>query len=201
MQRDTPGMSTHQPSRSIVRTFPQPVPQPAQPAGANGAGAAGGAGALGAPAFRYLAAGEGKRQWTGCRTADRPLDSGKKYGFHKAVHQLVAGLLEDNGVALTAGLQEFVDTRSGTVRVSDCRDFPAEQGKYVLNDVLLGAGIVDMPNHLARFFERNIENARDASGSLVPSGNPRVSFPSSPNLRGICFHFYFSDFVCFWYKC
>ena len=158
------------------------------------------------PVFRYLAAGEGKKQWTGCKTVDRPLDTGKKYGFHKPVHQLVAGLLEDNGVALTAGLQEFVDTRFGTVRVSDCADFPAEQGKYVVYDILLGADIVDVPNHLPRFFERNIANAKDASGEFlypslaeVPSGNPRVSFPSFPNLRGNHFDLQSSDFACFWY--
>ncbi|MGA1398181.1 MAG: hypothetical protein ACO31K_05965 [Schleiferiaceae bacterium] len=156
--------------------------------------------------FAYLAAGEGKKQWTGCKTAERPQDSGKKYGFHKPVYQLVAGMLEDNGVALTPGLQEFVDTRSGTVRVSDCKDFPAQQGKYVLYDVLLGAGIVDLPTNLPRFFERNIEDARNPSGGLlypslmhVPSGNPRVSFPSFPNLRGNHFNLQPPDFACFWY--
>ena len=117
---------------------------------------------------------------------------------------LVTDLLKTNNVVLTADLQQFVDTRSGTVRVSDCADFPAEQGKYVLNDVLLGAGIVDGSHNLPRFLKNNIVNARGASGEFlypslaeVPSGHSSVSFRicmETPHLLRL------PDFACFSYK-
>ena len=142
-------------------------------------------------AYKMLEAGRGKKFWQGCRTAERPHDAFKRYGFHKAVFQIIGGLLQDNGVQMTPQLQSFVDNCSGTVRVSDCPDFPGQQGKYVLQDIL--QAVRDMKDVVAarRFIERNIIDAQDATGKLlypslayVPSGNSSVSFP---NLHGNIF--------------
>ena len=198
-------MDTH-PPRTSVQSSPPPPPPPPSTAGASTAGAS--RLRVAVPprpgAYKMLEAGRGKKFWQGCRTAERPHDAFKRYGFHKAVFQIIGGLLQDNGVQMTPQLQTFVDSRSGTVRVSDCADFPGQQAKYVLIDVLLGAGIVDVKNNLPVFIKRHIENTRHASGSLlypslayVPSGHSSVSFP---NLHGISFFLKSQDFACLWYQ-
>lgn len=152
-----------------------------------GTGAVATAPGLRVQTFAYLPAGAGKKQWTGCESKATPGDSGKKYGYHMPVSQMMTSMLEDNSVALTPQMRAFIDNRSGDVRISDCADYPGQKGKYVLYDVLLGADI-EKQNHLERFFKGKIENARDASGmtlypslAYVPSGHSSVSFQ---NLHG-----------------
>ena len=67
---------------------------------------------------------------------------------------------------------------SGTIRTPDCVDFPAQQGKKVLYDILLGLRIESNKGHLDRFFDKYIKDAKDATGKplypsldYVPSGN------------------------------
>lgn len=138
--------------------------------------------------FAYLTAGAGKKQWTGCESKATPGDRGKKYGFHMPVSQMMTSMLEDNSVALTPQLRAFVENRSGDVRISDCADFPGQQGKYVLYDVLQGTGIVKGYNNLPPFIEKYIIDAKHATGgplypslAEVPSGHSSVSFQ---NLHG-----------------
>lgn len=139
--------------------------------------------------FAYLTAGAGKKQWTGCESKATPGDRGKKYGFHMPVSQMMTSMLEDNSVALTPQLRAFVDNRSDDVRISDCADFPRQQGKYVLYDVLQGTDIEKIKNNLDRFFNKYVKDEQDATGgplypslAYVPSGHSSVSFP---NLHGI----------------
>ena len=138
--------------------------------------------------FAYLTAGAGKKQWTGCESKATPGDRGKKYGFHTPVSEMMTAMLEDGSVALTPQLRAFVENRSGDVRISDCADFPGQQGKYVLIDVLRYTGI-QTKNNIERFIDKHIIDAKDATSgkalypslAFVPSGNSSVSFP---NLHG-----------------
>lgn len=148
-----------------------------------GAGAVATAPGLRVQTFAYLAAGAGKKQWMGCWTKDRPGDRGKKYGFHTPVSEMMTSMLEDNSVALTPQLRAFVENRSGDVRISDCVDYPGQQGKYVVMDILQAVrGTKDINNN-REFMNKYIIDAKDPSGELlypslaeVPNGNPRVSF-------------------------
>ena len=146
---------------------PPPPPPPLPPPSTAGAPTAGASSAgasrlrVSVPprsgAYKMLEAGRGKKHWLGCRTDERPHDAFKRYGFHKAVFQVIGGLLEDNGVAMTPQLVFFIETRSGTVRVSDCADFPGQQGKYVLQDILQACLLYTSPS------------PRDLSTSRMPS--------------------------------
>lgn len=153
-----------------------------------GTGAVATAPGLPVQTFAYLPAGAGKKQWTGCESKTTPGDRGKKYGYHTLVSEMMTAMLKDNSVALTPQLRAFVENCSGDVRISDCADYPGQKGKYVVQDIL--QAVRDMKDVMAakRFIERNIIDAKDATGNLlypslayVPSGNSSVSFQ---NLRG-----------------
>ena len=138
--------------------------------------------------FAYLEAGAGKKQWFGCWTKDRPGDRGKKYGYHTLVSEMMTAMLEDNSVALTPQLRAFIDNCSGDVRISDCADFPGQQGKYVVLDILQAVRDTKVMANHREFMNKYIIDAKAASGELlypslsyVPSGNSSVSFQ---NLRG-----------------
>lgn len=150
-----------------------------------GAGAVATAPGLRVQTFAYLPAGAGKKQWTGCESKATPGDRGKKYGFHTPVSQMMTSMLEDNSVALTPQMRAFIDNCFGDVRISDCADYPRQQSKYVVLDILQAVRDTKDINNNREFMKKNIIDAKDPSGNLlypslayVPSGHSSVSFPN-----------------------